>query len=204
MADAEKQTKKGFYGVPPKPLIITVLALGLFIVVGYLVQVKYIQRYNEAADLASMVSTRELVLRAAKQTKTNAVVEPKTGDQYFPEAKLYLPNIPFIPDGLTYSIILGEKETELSISTQSVFYRTSSALYSARNSRELFDGLPKLQACQRGIMLAYKPLSAEEAVGSELKQTIRLNNGKDLYAYTERLCPELNNTVELLKNIRAY
>jgi hypothetical protein len=184
-----------------KLIIIALTAVLLLIATGYFVIARYIQPYKDTMDQAATVSIRELILQAADAIKTDAPVDPKTGDIYFPQAKLYLPNDSSFTR-LTYAYdSAGASGEELEISNRAVFDQNATPLYSARNIEEVFKAVPKLQSCQRGIKLVYKELGSGEG---ELKQAIKLDNGRTLYVYLEKDCPELNETVDLLKNINSY
>jgi hypothetical protein len=159
--------------------------------------------YNATADQASIVSIRELILLAVRGVKKEAPVEPRTGDIYFPESRLYLP-YPGTALPITYLFDTGDisnSQSELSVSTYPV--RGTETLYSAQNMNQLFDAVPKLQACSRGIKLVYDKFPQSDTQ-NELKHAIKLNNGRNLYIYLEKDCPELRETADLFTNIRAY
>jgi hypothetical protein len=161
-----------------------------------------LQRYGDARKQSEIVSIRELIIRAAEAVKTNAPLDPKTGDIYFPQAKLYLPN-----ESSFLKLMYAYDDTnntgpELSISNRNVFEQNIAKLYSAQDIKELFAGVPKLQSCQRGVTLAYSQLSSDS--DRVLKDTVQLNNGKTLYLHAESTCPDLDETIELLKGVKAY
>jgi hypothetical protein len=172
------------------------------VITGAYVTYAKVSRYDDAANQAEMVSVRELILLAVKELKKDAPVEPRTGNIYFPESKLYLPN-PGTALSLTYVFDTShaDAQSELSVSTNPV--RGTQALYSARNMEELFAAVPKLQACSRGIKLVHNKFDPNYGQ-NVLKHTVKLNNGLDLYVYLEKDCPELGETADLFKNIRAY
>lgn len=180
-----------------------VVVLAVFIIVGAVFGIRKINYYNQAADQASIVQVRELILLSIRAIKKDAPIDHRTGDVYFPGSKLYLPN-PGIPQPITYTQDKGDGvnfPSELSVSTYPV--RGTEKLYSARNIDELFAAVPKLQSCARGIKLVYQKIPHDDTQ-NELKYTVSLTNGKDLYVYLEKECPELNETAELFKNARAY
>ena len=90
-----------------------------------------------------------------------------------------------------------------SISSHSLFNKNAAQLYTTKDINEMFTKIPKLMSCQRGIQVSYQQLdiSSNDYV---LKQTSVLNNGKTLYFYLEKGCPELSETVLLLANIQSY
>lgn len=199
---AKKLKKQSF--TPRHAIIVSCFIAAILLVIGYVVKIRYIDRYTRAADMAETVPARELILLTAKSLKTDAVVDPQTGALYFPEAKLFLPQSQPIFGGLTYSVSLSDKNSELSVSSHGVINKVSVPLYNARNINDLYEAVPKLQSCLRGIRLLYTPISAEEFGDNKLNQTVHLNNGKDLFIYTETGCPELNDIASVLKNIQAY
>lgn len=160
------------------------------------------QLYNTVVDQSATVSIRELIIQAARGTKKSAPIDAKTGDIYFPEAKLFLP---YSPDTalttLTYAYDAEGKE--LSISTTAAFNQSIIPLYNAKNVAGVFDAVPKLQSCQRGIRLAHTEAEFDN-IETELRQTVPLSNGETLYVYTESLCPELGGLADLLKNLKSY
>lgn len=185
-----------------RKIMLTIAAL-LLVVAGIAVKTYYIDGYNKAADLAAVAPIRELILNSAEQTKVPAVVDPKTGDQYFPEVKLFLPATVPQAQRLTYNVVSGQDKTEVSVSSKSAISGAATALYQANNVEEMFKGVPKLQACQRGVSLRYAPFGQGDIGGNTLHHTTQLNNGKTLYIYAED-CAELRSIADALKNIRAY
>lgn len=166
------------------------------------IKVWYIDAFNATRDQAGIVAIRELVIKSAEQTKTDAVRDPKTGDIYFPEAKLYLPvqNV----SKLTYNVIPGNEHTDLTVSSSAVFNQMAAELYSTSNMEEMFKRVPHMQACSRGVEVMHTPLAASELEAKEQVATVQLNNGKAVHIYTERACPELKSTAEALKQLRSY
>ena len=170
---------------------------------GAVISCAKIHEYQQAADEASIVSVRELILLAMRGLKKDAPVDPRTGDIYFPESRLYLPN-PHQVLAITYLVDSGDvtdSQSELSISSYPV--RGTTALYTAQNSQQLFAAVPKLQACSRGIKIVHRLFPSTDTQ-NELKQTVDLHNGQTAYIYLEKDCPELNDVANLFKNLRAY
>lgn len=185
-----------------KKVAISVIVLAL-IIMGANFGLLKAQYYNAAANQSNIVQTRELVLLAVRGLKKGAPVEPQTGDIYFPKSRLYLPNPGNILE-ITYLDDSGDVTNSyggLSVSTYPV--RGTEKLYIASNHNELFAAIPKLQSCSRGIKLLYEQVPAEDTE-NELKHTVQLSNGKTLYVYLEKTCPELNETADLFKNIKSY
>ena len=200
----EKQAKSP-KGLTKKKVIVSlaVAVTAAIVFVGVSFGINKVRYYNDMASQANIVQTRELIILAVRGVKKDAPVEPRTGDIYFPESKLYLPN-PGLALPLTYLFDAGnvtDSQSELSVSTYPV--RGTEKLYTARNVDELFQAVPKLQACSRGVKLVHKKFPQSDTQ-NELKRTVRLSNGQNLYVYIEKDCPELSETADLFKNIRAY
>jgi hypothetical protein len=197
----KKQTHKNKFWFKRNILFIT---LGMIVIfAGAFLATERIHYYNTAADQANIVEIRSLILLATNNIKKSAPVDPKTGDIYFPEAKLYLPN-PRSARTLTYQYDAGNgigSHAALSISTSPVL--GTQFLYTAKNTSTMFKSVPHLQACSRGIQLVYNKLSSNDTQNI-FKNTIRLNNNRDLYIYVDKDCPELNDTVTLLGSIQPY
>ena len=179
-------------------IILWVLAATI-LVTGVALGWSYFQRLNVAASQAEITPIRELLIEAVRNTKVDAPIDPKTGDVYFPTARLYLQNASSYTR-LTYAYN-PEDGADLTIADKTVLDRGIASLYSVQDFYELFTKLPYLQACQRGVTVTYGQLNEP---GKELRQTVKLNNGKTISLYTEQACPELNETVTLLKNLKAY
>src|SRR5258706_16441160 len=180
----KQQTKNKLTVTKRRVVFVGVTLLCALILIGVCFGVEQIRYYNDAADQASIVSVRELILLAVRGLKKDAPVEPRTGDIYFPESRLYLPN-PGTPLTLTYLFDKGDvtnSQSELSVSTYPL--RGTVALYTARNNQELFVAVPKLQACSRGIKIVHQKFPASDT-DNMLKQTVHLTTRQDLYVYLE-------------------
>lgn len=176
-------------------LVLVLVTAGLGVALAW----AYLSRYNETSQQAAATPVRELIIQAVKDTKTEAPVEPRTGDFYFPPAKLYLP---YTSSYLQLTYGYDPETSQLSVGNATALKQGIASLYNARNLKDIFEKVPYLQACQRGVTITYEKIL--DSLDKELRQTVQLNNGKTVYLYTEKLCPELNETVELLTNLRAY
>jgi hypothetical protein len=182
--------------------IIICLSVVILVAIGIGVKAWYIDAFNQTRHLAGMTAVRELVIQSARQTKADAVRDAKSGDIYFPEAKLFLPNQNV--GRLTYNVSPGEDTTDISVSNEAVFNQMATKLYNTSNMEEMFKQLPHLQACQRGIKVMHAPMDTAELSANDLTGTIKLNNGGSLYIYLEKSCPELKTTADALKGLQAY
>lgn len=179
-------------------LLVRVL-LVVVVVTGILLGWAYVQRLNAAAFQAEIAPIRELIIDGVYGAKSDAPIDPKTGDVYFPQAKLYLPNT---SSYLRLTYAYDNESGELSVGNKAALNQGITSLYNAQGFRELFDKVPYLQACQRGVTVTHQKLV--DAPEKELRQTVQLANGKTAYLYIEKACPELHETAELLKDLKSY
>lgn len=196
----KKAKKKSIWSKQKLGILAAVLIVAI---AGVCFGIRKIDDYNAASNQANIVEIRELVLLAIRGVKKDAPVDPRTGDVYFPEAKLYLPD-PHMALTLTYLNDTGnitDSQSGLSVSTYPVMGTTP--LYTAQNMQQLFAVIPKLQACSRGIKLVYQQFPSSDNT-NVLRHTVQLVNGKTLYVYVERECPDLNSTADLFTNIKPY
>ena len=185
-----------------KNKIIGFLAV-LIIIPGLFYGYKIFKQYRDAANQAIVVQPRKLVLSAIRGLSMNAPVEPRTGDVYFPESRVYLPN-PKNNTTFIYNVNVNDNDNpqeELNISTYPV--RGTVALYTATNIDKMFNAVPKVMACSRGIRLVYKKYPDTNAE-YQLKNTLRLENGRELYIYLNKDCLELSDVAEMFNNIKSY
>src|SRR6185437_6438322 len=135
----KKQKKK--LTLSKKSLILLAVVL-VAVGAAAVVVTQKVRDYNAATDQANIVEIRELILLATRGVKKDAPVDPKTGDVYFPEARLYLPN-PHTALALTYLEDTGniaDSQSSLTVSTYPVLGSTN--LYTAQNSKQLFAAVP--------------------------------------------------------------
>lgn len=198
MVKKSKLRKYSPKSIAIKLTIILVLATGLFY--GYLEVV----RYRTNRDQIEMVTTRELIIAGVENAKQPAVIDAKTGDIYFPPEKLYLPYSLNHPT-LIYSIHDdGSGSTEFTISDKLVMGGVKSKLYSAQNVEKMLYKVPELQACLRGLRITYEKRVDESE--HKLHSSHILKNGKTIYIYSEKekVCTQLDELAEMLKNLQSY
>lgn len=194
-----KKTKPRKYDL--KSIALKLLILVVLVVLGVFSYIKILE-YRSIRNQVDMSSVRQLIITANENLKQPAVVDAKTGDKYFPPDKLYLPFALNQPP-LIYSITdNGSGGTEFTISNKFTQGALSSKLYSAENLTKMFEQIPEFQACSRGITVKYEKLTDE--TNYNLSNSHILNNGKTVYLYTEKSCTQLNDTVEILKNLQSF
>src|SRR5690349_12595771 len=98
---AKKSARQSFFQKHPRLPYIAVAGL-VVLVLGLGVFCKVLWWYSRNLDERSNVNTLStLITRAANGLKVEAPIDAKTGDIYFPQAKLYVP-APNSPTRLSY------------------------------------------------------------------------------------------------------
>lgn len=147
---------------------------------------------------------REALVRASRDSHINAPIDAKTGDVYFPEMKLYVPRGEGQIASLTYRYDAsydGWPES-VSVTSRDVTNQSESDLYNAIDSRKVFDKVPYMQACRRGLTLTTQPLPNLD--GEKLHHQQVLQDGRTLYVYTDTGCHALSEVVDQIKTIGSY
>lgn len=171
---------------------IVVIIFGTFLWVNF-------SQYRQSLEYYAVQDIRTVVTSAVDNLHDPAVVEAKSGDDYFPEAKLYLPASSY-NSRITYSY--QDAENYLNISSKSVMATAKSLSYNARDVETYFMHLPQIQACNRGVALYFsKPT---ELNGTKLAWEKKLRDNRVVYAYRETNCGFLDELVEGLRDIESY
>jgi hypothetical protein len=156
-----------------------------------------LQRHdNDGATLSTFI------VKAVENLNRPLAVDPMTGKQYIPEARLVLPAPPSNNLRPVYSYTPATADwtdEELQLADYSAIQSATTPVISERyNPEAMLEKVPKLQACARGVHISFKDLKDDPAVASK-----RLANGKTAYFHTEQACnnPEL---LDYAKQIDSY
>ena len=198
-----KSIKNNVLKSTPSFWLAAIIIASLLAGFAFTIKLLHADRYNQSAEVAGTVAIRELIIGAVEGLKRDAPIEAKTGDIYFPEARLMLPASPLAR--LTYAYEPDSPDINLTVSDHRAISQASYAMYNATSTQKVFEAAPKLQSCSRGVRVLEKQITTNEEPLSELKGTVQPGNGKTLYLYVEKECAtELNDTVEFLKKLKAY
>lgn len=181
---------------------VAVLAIGYLGYLVYSIGWSAIESYRAAANYANTEPIRTMILDGMDGLSVDAAVEPKTGDIYFPPAKLYVP-ASALTGAASYRYSWDDEFKELTVIDQQVYNIQAAPLYNARNVEELFQRVPKLQACARGVIVSPSSEKPQSLGDPELKQTVRLN-GQERYVFIERTCQENSGPAERMTYLRSY
>lgn len=183
-----------------KKLAALVASAAAVSVLGFFVYMRFIIPYEQAVKVTQTVAIKELIISAVEGLSKDTPLDYKTGDVYFPEAKLYLPasNVTF-PLLYQFSPAIDGLPQELRITSKYLVNAKTSALHSANDMDELFRAVPIMQSCSRGVLVQDKPFE-----DSQPSETVKLADGRTLYLQHETKCPELSETMLVLKNLKSY
>lgn len=181
-------------------LLFIVIAAGVYLSYNKILLVSY--TFNQA----KMNTFREMVISANANLKKDAPIDAKTGDIYFPEAKLFLPNDAYGKPRLLYEFDPAGNGggDQLSVSDKNLVNFKSANLYNAQNINHMMEMVPILQACQRGVSVGFSEPTIDSGDAPEIKKTISINNGKTIYLSYEKACPELEELVNTLTKLKSY
>ncbi len=148
---------------------------------------------------------RELIL-SNNLARARAPIDPKTGDVYFPEAKLYLPKQVLTDTRSSDQFFYMYHDNELAVASVYDIQQASNKLIAADNLDVLSKNLPKYQACSNGMVVMLDQSNKPTLLGDSavLKATARLENGRSAHIYLDNECPEMNDKVETLKGLKPY
>lgn len=147
---------------------------------------------------------REALIRGSRDSHVAAPIDAKTGDTYFPEMKLYVPRGEEPIAEFTYRYYASDDEWPawLSVTTRVVASQAEAELYQVIDAKKMFEKVPYMQACQRGLTLTVQPLPRLD--GEKLHHQKTLQDGRALYVYADTGCPMLREVVGQIERINSY
>ena len=178
----------------------------------------YLHKQNNS-QLAGQALISSLINKSVSNLDAPASVDAKTGQVYFPDAKLVLPaptqNLSL--RRVEYINMTNGKNFNLQITTHNIVSNSEAKLLDAQSLAQsknetrgkmlaaIFRQVPGLQACARGVQLFYRSQTGNGS-GLKLQFTKKLNNGNTLYAYSEPACQaySMPSLVKYLKQIQSY
>lgn len=179
------------------------MAAGILVVAGIIMYGWSVeQRIKDLQERVGVASISHILLGALDAQSHPAPLDHMTGDVYFPEMRLRIPQKLVDPVKFVYSYDTNDNQPILRISNSQVLDGLKANLLASESVESAFNDLPRLQSCRRGISLAEQTIS-DDSYGS-LRATIELENRKPLYAYIESSCELLDETLDLVKSIEAY
>jgi len=155
-----------------------------------------------------------LIIRSVEDSHKPAVIEPITGDVYLTDAKLKLPASSDSLRSIVYRYdkgpdyqneVISISDKQMLHALESKLLSTSQSPYGGHNVNKVFDQIPSLQACSRGVQIHYKQ-SDDLGSGYKLEFTKTLNNDRKIYIYSEKQCDSIlfPDIIEYTKLIQSY
>jgi hypothetical protein len=209
------QKRSNFHPSLKKLFLIGGASLAVILLIGQLTFDFLAMRHMNSSDETQIVL---LIIAAVENLSKPAAVDARTGDMYIPEVKL---RIPAQSDGWTllrysYSPQVDSQPTELLVSDQRAVRAAESRLLSLQSTEsawwqhntpsKVFDEVPNLQACARGIHVRF---SSGHAEGLQLEANLPLQDGRTAYLFSEDgvACNSGANNdqvLALLKQVKSY
>jgi hypothetical protein len=182
------------------PVLVALLVTTLFV---YGVVLCFLLKRQPAYD-GQQIGT--MIIKAVEGMNRPLPIDAPSGRVYLAAAKLSLPPVPLDLGEVVYSYVPAEDggidEVHLA-SLHDIRSSESSIMnsYSAVNNestKAVFDHVPKLQACARGIAIKFQLTENDKSVATK-----KLANGKTVHFYTEPQChnPEL---LEYAQQVTSY
>ncbi len=170
--------------------------------------------YNRALTNTDQTVITNLIISAVGGLSKPLPVDAATGKAYAHGADLVWPasTDPFMQILYSNEGNVGAT-SELQFTTKNLMTQAESKLWAVQarpstwhsnNQTALFDQVPNLQACSRGVQVFFAP-SPQASSQFQLKATKQLQNGKTLYFYTEPICHEdMSQLLAYLQQAESY
>ncbi len=185
----------------PQTLIIAVALLSVALLVdsGFTFYLFKRDRSDDKQQIAN------LIVRSAEALNQPVPIDPISGKAYISVAKLTLPPADNNLGQVLYRYDSGNNAgtlPELNLASRNNISRTAAAVIIAPSSlggpKDVFERVPELQACVRGITVNFQPHEGQKPAATKL-----LSNGKTAYFYTESECPN-PELLAYVKQIDSY
>jgi hypothetical protein len=204
-AAAKKRAQKG---TRRKQLYIAGAAL---IFVALVAQICLDLHFWRATNYSSAEPITSMIIEAVTATQKPAVIEPTTKQVYLPDANLVLPAQPKNVPNLLYSSLpsVGKTDAEVQVTTTNAMSVGISKLRNAEsqglmnhNSSKLFDAVPELQVCARGVHVVF----GAKTKYAWIQFAKNLNDGRTMYVYTEqKSCAySMQPLIDYLRGAQSY
>ncbi|HSX42744.1 MAG TPA: hypothetical protein VLF59_01525 [Candidatus Saccharimonadales bacterium] len=167
--------------------------------------------YERVVSTPSGEPITSMIVEAVNAQHKPAVIDPVSKKVYLPDANLVLPPQSQTMPNLLYSYAPSSDnaDSEAGITVTNAISVGVSKLRNAegqgllnRNSNKVFDAVPDLQVCSRGIHVVF----GTKTTYDHLQFSKSLADGRTMYAYTEaKSCAyDLQPLVEYLRGAQSY
>lgn len=206
-----KQFTKSRSTVPKNNVrTVVMIAVGVLFVAQLIFNICLYKMY--VRDSRPSVIT-QLIVNAVGNLHKPAPVEAKTGNVYFPDAKMMMPPPSSPALEIEYSNVGDAKTPELDITTRQLVGQATAKLWTAQSgvsrkdeSLAVFNQVPNLQACARGVQVLLRPSPGIDSNKLKLQATKKLTDGRTVYIYNEpTTCHEdMSALLDTVKQIDSY
>jgi hypothetical protein len=179
-----------------KNLKYIILIFGATLLVVLATQVFLIKELYRRTDTSSDWKIQALIVQAISDDQSEPVIDPLSGKEYIPVARLVLP-----PSGEVRTVYSGDKDY-VHFSEKTNLNQAITSVYNAQNIDETFAQVPELQACSRQVELQF-----EQKNEDDLRQVYdkKLADGRMAYFFLNDQCSGDSQTLlEYLKQIQSY
>jgi hypothetical protein len=186
--------------VPPKTRQFIIPALITLCIISIIVLVSWIKIIEERIYSLDNAHLQNVLTQAVDDIAQPVVLDPKTGEVFFHEARVFLPPAPQ-GRNLKYTI-QGDDPLTIELTDPSSYHDARSNLTNTLSMEETFEKLPTLQACVRAYRLVFGTLSEDNFI---LKDAINLADGRKVSLYLNEKCSTNDDTfVPYLKQLQSY
>lgn len=185
-------------------LIIILFCLHIALTAYLLATVSIMKRTTDPLVIRSMVFS------AVDGLRKSSPVDFRTGDNYFPEARIFVPNNQ-LAHTLLYSYTPASKsdsgeifDEELTVTSESIMSRSKLPIMSAEGIGSVFEFIPQMQACNRAFVIKFvdtKPQFSE----TTLQAKASLDDGRTAYIFKDVGCKvDTNDLQSALLKARSF
>jgi hypothetical protein len=167
------------------PAIITLQ----FLLIGILAW--YLYWTHIEVNMQSTIKISTLINNAVEALNSPIPQDAKTGTLYIREAKMTLPPAPdrSLMFYYSYNPSIDGMNEEIRFSNKQLVDMQKNKVYAHQTLKEVFDEVPKLQACSRGYLVIFNKPDKFETDGHEVFQK-KLKDGRTAYVYLEDKCAD--------------
>lgn len=188
----------------PQLQTLIVIAVGILALVVVVCSF-FIYALAREAEQSSANRIGQLVVNAVDNLSTPIPIDAQTGKLFVAQTKLVLPpNTLSLP--VEYRYWEGDKANpagEVHIPDTVAALRYRALVLASSTTQKMFEEIPELQACTRGYTIAFAPQDSLE--NNKLVFTKQLADGRTLYAYRDKGCPNYSVDLEdYLKQFESY
>ena len=193
---ATKQKAKNLFRKPTNTQRLFWLVIVLIIALAIAVQTFLFTELFRRTDEYSTERIKTIIIESVKDLNKDPAVDPQTGKNHIPEARLVLP--PTKDVELQYS---GDKDL-VQASDRANVNGAATKVLNANSIEKVFENVPELQACSRQIVISFTDINLEDVEPVFIQ---KLADGRTASVYKNTKCQgDSSYLIEYLKQIQSY